>query len=176
MAWRRSQNEASGELFNVAFLQTNDLTRDELEELEDEGNEEFDCNPNTLSVKPPKRVKVKLRIIETWEKVEVICRLPVTYTWLRATIKLNYVPDNDDYLKLIKYGLFQVKQYYLDPTRGPNQLFTYIKNIIVMDNEDEDYLLDQRTDFLMFLEDQPIEECYLENLVNLINKFETINP
>ena len=68
MAWKRSQSSQSSQNgasreFVVAFLDTNELTQEELEKLDEDEDEEdeFDFNPNTLSVKPPKKIKVKLK-------------------------------------------------------------------------------------------------------------------
>ena len=102
MAWRRSQNTQSSQNgasreFIIAFLDTFELTPEELESLDDDEDEEdeFDFNPNTLSVKPPKKKRVRLKILNTGEQVDVICRLPWTWKWLQATIKLNLVPYNN---------------------------------------------------------------------------------
>lgn len=191
MAWKRSQSSQSSQNgapreFVVAFLDTNELTQEELEKLDEDEDEEdeFDFNPNTLSVKPPKKIKVKLKILKTDDEVDIICRLPWTWKWLQATIKLNFAPYHNNHLKLIKDGQFQVQQYHLDPTPGLgaiNLFFTSICDIIddeknVRGDEKGNHLIHQRRSFSTFLQNQPKGDCNLENLVNLLDKFEILNP
>ena len=191
MAWRKSkksqssQNEASRE-YIVAFRDTFELTQEELESLDDDEDEEdeFDFNPNTLSVKPPRKRRVTFKILNTGDLIDVICRLPWTWKWLQATIKLNFAPFNNNHLKLIKDGLFQVQQYHLDPTTGTgaiNLFFTSICDIIDVEtnakgDQKGKHMIDQRSSFSQFLQNQPRGACYLENLYNLLDKFETLSP
>ena len=177
---QRSQSESSHNQapreFVVAFRGTNELTQEELENLDEDEEEEdeFDFNPNTLSVKPPKKIKVELKILNTGEVVEIICRLPWTWKWLQATIKLNFAPYHGNHLKLIKDGQFQVQQYHLDPTPGSGAINLFFTSIC--ETIDKDYLLDQRTSFSTFLQSQQKGDCKLENLVNLLDKFEILKP
>ena len=83
---------------------------------------------------------MKLEILGTNEKVDVICRLPWTWKWLKAVIKVNFDPLKNSYLNLIKDGHFQVQQYHLTPTVGAeviNLFFTSICDTIEEENKIE---------------------------------------
>ena len=128
----------------VAFIDTSDLTPEDLEneDEDDDEEDEYDFNPNTLSVKPPKKMKVTIKILETGEEVDVICRLPWTWKWLQATIKLKVAPYKNNHLKLLKEGLFQVQQYHLDPstgTCGKNAINLFITSICDDQNQRKNF-------------------------------------
>ena len=127
---------------------------------------------------------MKLDILGTNEKVDVICRLPWTWKWLQAVIKVNFDPLKNSYLNLIKDGHFQVQQYHLTPTVGAEVIklfFISICDTIEEENKIEKdsrggLHLKERTSFSTFLQNQPSEECSLKNTETLLNKYEIFFP
>ena len=117
---KKSQN-AESQIITVAFLSTTIMSKEELEEEDDdeEDDNDFDFNPNTLSSKPPSKRFVEMRIIETGYIAKVKCRLPWTWSWLRATIKLKDPPTQRwNSLQQLIAGCFTVLEYQLDTSTG----------------------------------------------------------
>ena len=104
----QSQNGENKE-FTILFLETSELTEEDLENEDDEDDDDdFDFNPNSLSTKQPRKRNVEIRIVETGEQDIIRCRLPWTWKWLRARVKLKVPPYKGNQMQLLKVDIWKV--------------------------------------------------------------------
>ena len=167
----------SGELreLKVAFVNSELLTAEELEDEEDDDEEDdYDFNPNTLSSKPPPKKRVTMRILDTGQELLVKCRLPWTWSWLQATVRVKYPPTKRfSCAQQMIDGLFSVQEYHLEPGSGErgrtaiNMLLSDIVKYNKQKKEDSDdgqsmpSWQTERNEFGAFLRRQPPPDCHL---------------
>ena len=186
---QNSQDSANRD-FTVAFISTNDLSQEELEEEEDDDDDDdYDFNPNSLSSKLPRKRNVEMRIIETNQVALVKCRLAWTFSWLQASIRLIYPPTKRfNALQQLINGTFQVLEYHLDPSTGPqgraaiNKFFTDVcssreKSEDVNGGNDRragaDIMRHERDQLAAFLNRQPPHDCYIGKISRISNRIES---
>ena len=162
----------------VAFLSSTSLNDEELaeDEEEEDDEDEFDFNPNSLSSKQPRKRMVTMKILPAGQEVRVKCRLPWTWSWLQARIRLKYPPTS-------RYGAvqqmidnqFSVLEYTLNPSKG--QQGRSIINLLMTDicsnntggekqnKEDSSGQQEEKKRFDQYLSEQPSSDLYLGRLL-----------
>ena len=73
-------------------LNDEELAEDEEEDDNEEEENAFDFDPSSLPSKKPRKRMVTMMILPGGQEVTVKCRLPWTWSWLQARIKLNSPP------------------------------------------------------------------------------------
>ena len=182
-------SEASRDV-RVAFRETHELTQEELEQDDDdEEDDDFDFNPNTLSSKPPRKRNVDMLIISSGKTVKVKCRLPWTFKWLQATIRLKFpLTKRYNIENQLISGQFQVLEYHLDPASGNSGRAAI--NLLLSDicennlgdgskQRDEDRgaggnMQAERSVFADFLRNQPDNQCSLGKILKNNESFLTV--
>ena len=163
----------------VVFLSSSSLNDEELaEDEEEEEEDEFDFNPNSLSSKQPKKRMVTMKILPQGQEVRVKCRLPWTWSWLQARIRLKYPPTS-------RYGAvqqmldnqFSVLEYELNPSKG--QQGRSLINLFITDissnntgeekvnKEEPSGLQEEKRKFDQYLSEQPPRDLHLGRLSTL---------
>ena len=116
----KNYNNGNREI-EVVFVSSTCLNEEEMaeDEEEEDDDDEFDFNPNSLSTKQPRKRMVTMRLLPSGQEVLVKCRLPWTWSWLQATLRLNYPPSQRfGAVQQMVENMFTVLEYRLSPSRG----------------------------------------------------------